>query len=171
LALVGLSSEVVIVTADLKPPYGDSVLVRDPAQLRDARKTAGITVQQVADAAGLAASAIGHLEVGRYRWTALRSARGISSAVGVDLGDLFDASHLGLIVRDGAALRAAREDAGLSRKALGERVRTSASTIDQLENGTRRVLWRHEVGLLAAALGVDVRDLFDEQDLDLRVPA
>jgi transcriptional regulator with XRE-family HTH domain len=138
-------------------------MVRDPAQLRAARKAAGIAGRVLAAAASMSPAAIGHMETGRYQWTALRVAVAISTRVGRDVDDLFDTSKLGLSV-NGQALKAARTAAGLSRVALAGEVGVSPATVEQLENGTRGLLWRAESHLIAGTLGVPVAALFTEQE-------
>lgn len=154
--------------AALTPPYGDSVLARDPRALREARRAAGWSGARLAKAIGVSPAAIGHLETGHYKWTSLRTAKGISERVGMDITALFDTSALGLTVF-GREMRDARAARGLSRAVLAAEVGLSPGTIEQLENGTRVLLWRDPAERIALALDCDLGELFAEQEI--AVPA
>jgi len=146
-----------------RPPYGDSVRVRDRAELRRWRRFAGHDSQaSLAAVIGISQQNVMRVESGE--WTSLGVARRIAAAVGQSTDRLFDLSWLGYAVRDGAALRALREQRGMSRPQLGEAVDLTAGALYPLETGDRRLVWRDAAEAMATVLKVPVADLFEELD-------
>ncbi len=148
------------------PPYGDSVRLRDDARKTDlmprSRKYCGYDSQTaLAEAVGISQTKIQQIEAGQ--WTSLGVARRIAGVLSVKTGTLFDLAVVGYEV-DGGALRARREELGLSRAELGRRVGLLERDIYPIEVGARPRIWRDTATAIAKALDVPVKDLFTEPD-------
>jgi len=69
------------------PDYQQALLRRAGARVREARKTAGLTQQQLADRIGMARASVSNLEAGRQDMTLSRLA-GVAAVLRLDLDAL-----------------------------------------------------------------------------------